>query len=291
VPGVPESSGNTNNSPGSKTYVESPYKGWCFTVFNYNDDMIKAMCASCAKNDIEKYMFGREICPDTKRPHLQCFIWKESKTRWLTVFRGVLPISTNRRPCKGNLLSNITYCGKDKNIICNFEFLTPYVKKKVELRPWQAKAVDIIRERCKEDRMITWFYERKGGVGKSILVDYLVTQFQAIALNGAKRHCLSTAFKNPNCPLWIFDIPRTNKGGVSYESIEALRNGLWYSGFSDCTGMIRLPFNPCVIILANCRPKSRSVTVERWDIRRIEGDNLINVPWDADGSSDDDDIY
>lgn len=281
VPTVPDEGGNTI-TPRPKKYVENPARIWYFTVFNYTEELIKGMvdaCASVPEVKIE-YIFGKEICPDTGNPHLQCAIRCSKKIRWRTVFGKVLPDCTHRKSANGTWQSNITYCSKDGDYIANFMILTPYKKKPIVLREWQEKAIEVVKMRLREDRKISWFFSYEGGVGKSVLVDYLCCNFNAVAISGTKRHILATAHKTPNTPIWIFDIPRVNKGGVSYEAMEALRNGLWFSGYGDAVGMTRLDFNPVVLVFCNELPDVVKLSEDRWDIWEIKHNDIYKIDYE-----------
>lgn len=281
VPTVPTGGGNTN-PPQSKVFKENPSKIWCFTVFDYTDEIIENMKIACSSVPDVKidYIFGKEICPDTQRKHLQCAVRFSKKMRWRTVFSKVLPNSTHREVAKGSWQSNIAYCSKDGDYICNFLVLMPYKKKPITLRLWQEKAIEVVKMRLREDRKISWFFSYEGGVGKSVLVDYLCCNFNAVAISGTKRHILATAHKTPNTPVWIFDIPRVNKGGVSYEAMEALRNGLWFSGYGDAVGMTRLDFNPVVLVFCNELPDVVKLSEDRWDIWEIKHNDIHKIDYE-----------
>lgn len=82
---------------------------WCFTQydlsFNYQsiiDD---------TNNDIRYIAYSNEICPSTKRPHHQGFIYFfEKKQSYKKI--GKMLGKSNCRPCKGNLEQNEDYCSK-----------------------------------------------------------------------------------------------------------------------------------------------------------------------------------
>lgn len=284
VPAEPEE-GNTIPPPGSvkkSKFKENPCKKWYFTVFNYTEDMISSMCSKCSKENV-KYIFGREICPDTKKPHLQCFCEFPKKMRWRTVFKDILPDDVHRGPCKGTFMDNFNYCSKDGNYHTNIKMLN--VKRHVqclrsELRPWQKDAVDLIEECGNNDRTILWFNDYDGNNGKSFLARWLVNEYNAMMTQGSKRHVLSCAFNNPNCRLYIFDVPRVVGNSVSYETMENLRNGLFFSGFGDSTGMVNLGFSPIICVFANEYPDPRKLSMDRWKVFDIINMKLKKVEID-----------
>lgn len=275
VPAVPEP-GNTKPALKPRIFSENPAKKWCFTVFNYTEDMISSMCSKCSKENV-KYCFGREICPDTKRPHLQCFVEFPKKMRWRTIFKDILPESVHRAPCKGSLLENYEYCSKDGKFQSNIKML-PVVRHvqipRIDLRPWQLECVSYIEQCGSNDRNILWIVDIEGNNGKSFLARWLVNEYNGLMTQGSKRHVLSAAFNNRDTRLYIFDVPRVVGNNVSYETMENLRNGLFFSGFGDSTGMVNLGFSPIVVVFANDYPDPRKLSLDRWLIYEINDSNL-----------------
>lgn len=84
---------------------------WCFTQFNLEFDY-KSIFDN-KKNHILYIAYGNEICPDTKRPHHQGWIYfssdKESKKAV-----GKLLGNANCRPCNGSIQHQEDYCSKEK---------------------------------------------------------------------------------------------------------------------------------------------------------------------------------
>jgi hypothetical protein len=65
----------------------------------------------------------------------------------------------------------------------------------------------------------------------------------------------------------IFDIPRVNEGGVSYQAIEKLKNGYFFSGKYE-SGMCR--FNsPHLIIFSNDPPVMEKLSEDRWVVNKL----------------------
>lgn len=289
VPIVP-AEGNTKTSANEEKFVEHPVKSWCFTVYNYTDEMIGAMCAKCAEENI-KYIFGCEICPTTNRPHLQCFIsfGGDKKSRWRSVFKGILPESTNRRSCKGSDMANYDYCSKDQKYYTNIKVLNCYRKKEIVLRPWQAWVEERIHYQCENDRQILWIYDLVGNIGKNTLITYLKRTYGGVAISGKKRHILSVAFELPQTRLWMLDRPRYDCDAVPYGTLESLRNGSWMSGFGKNTGSIELDFNPVVCVFCNHLPEWGRMSADKWDVWEIVDSTPINRPvWYRPGGTESD---
>jgi hypothetical protein len=118
-------------------------------------------------------------------------------------------------------------------------------------------------------RVIYWFWETKGGYGKTTVCKYFVDQMGAILLGGACKDCLygfaQYIEEHGEAPdIVIFDIPRVNKGAISYQAIEAIKNGMIFSPKYE-SGMKR--FNsPHVIVFSNDEPEYESFTDNRWRV-------------------------
>lgn len=81
---------------------------WVFTCFDV--DAITEL-----PEGIRYIYFGREICPDTQRPHLQGFL-NTIKKRRLNGVQSLLPAHCHLERMRGSLEQNITYCGKDGQV-------------------------------------------------------------------------------------------------------------------------------------------------------------------------------
>lgn len=80
-------------------------KKWCFTQFNmhppeFNDQTMEYLC------------YGIEICPKTKKEHLQGFVFL--KNRWdITRLKRDLDPQAHYEGARGTVEHNIKYCSKD----------------------------------------------------------------------------------------------------------------------------------------------------------------------------------
>ncbi len=62
--------GNTETSPPSKKQP-SRKTFYAFTCFNYDKDELEAQLNRQLVMVSKKYIYGREVCPDTQKKHLQ----------------------------------------------------------------------------------------------------------------------------------------------------------------------------------------------------------------------------
>jgi hypothetical protein len=136
---------------------------------------------------------------------------------------------------------------------------------------WQTEIMDLIQEKP-DLRTIHWFWEDKGNVGKTSLCNYLVIKHGALMLTTSKSndmyHMISK-FPDKN-KLFVVDCPRSQH--INYEVIEQIKNGLVFSGKYNG---IQLIFNcPHVIVFANIPPDKSTMSIDRWNVRFIERDDL-----------------
>ncbi len=97
------------------------FRSWCFTDFNSinfekvweeNKDLLRYLCR------------GKELCPDTKKPHQQGWMqFKKQKT-----MRQIKKLLNDREihleACRGNAEQNETYCRKDNKFYSWGKFIT-----------------------------------------------------------------------------------------------------------------------------------------------------------------------
>lgn len=80
---------------------ESKY--WCFTLYSDESPWTVDNCAYC--------IYGREVCPDTGRKHLQGFVSFEKKVR-LSAIKKIDPVGHYEMK-RGTVTQAIEYCKKD----------------------------------------------------------------------------------------------------------------------------------------------------------------------------------
>lgn len=93
---------------------------WCFTWNNYTEDDILNLVKQYP-NGYDYCMYGKEIAPDTKTPHLQGYVEFANPLAMTTVKSRLDPNKKSKSSihveiCNGNRESNITYCSKTGDI-------------------------------------------------------------------------------------------------------------------------------------------------------------------------------
>lgn len=255
---------------GGEVILESPpkrqglAKKHCFTWNNYPDEYLDLM--DPVLKDL-KWICGEEI-GDEGTKHLQGYIEHDGKCR--PIERYGLPKQIAWFVAKGNRKQNIAYCMKEDGKKSGT--LIPMVVKVIdEFREWQKEVVDLVKGEA-DDRSINWYWEKKGGVGKSALVKYLVVKNGAIMVSGkaadmkyAIQQYVVANEKGPS--IILIDVPRTSMGYLSYTGIEEIKNGCFFSGKYE-GGMV-VYNSPHIVVFANEKPDVSTMSKDRWRIKKI----------------------
>lgn len=249
----------------------SPSKYWSFTLNNYDDGDIDHLI-NWFENSNHKYIFQEEI-GDCGTPHLQGTICFSSKCRPLENKKNITRIHWSKTR---SVSHSIAYCQKDETLNgrrwTNIEVETPL--KLIPLNSfyeWQKDIIKLINIEP-DDRTIYWYWESGGCAGKTALAKYICANYKAIVVSGKSDNCknaiLQYHLKQQLYPkIIIFDVPRCNQNHISYEALESIKNGLFYSGKYEGGMCI---FNcPHVICFANEEPEYSLLSVDRWNVVNI----------------------
>ena len=148
------------------------------------------------------------------------------------------------------------------------------------LRPWQQEIVDKVSvdiiPGSGGERIVNWYHEDVGNVGKSYMSRFLSVFHNTLRINGCmkKDDMLHTLMRKMNSRVKavVFDVPRSTslrddlKFDI-YEVIEQLCDGHLSSGKYESN---TLPIHPVhVIVFSNSKPRSGTMSRDRWNIRRI----------------------
>lgn len=117
-------------------------------------------------------------------------------------------------------------------------------------------------------RKVIWYYDQEGGCGKTELCRHIIANYEnALYLASAAGkdliHMVAKQKKDPK--IIIMNLPRQAEGKFSYASVEAIKDGLLFSGKYE--GSSRLFPRPHVVIFSNWYPDLTALTLDRWDIR------------------------
>lgn len=254
--------GNTE-SGARKQGIQCKY--YVFTLNNYEDRDIETI-EIILRDECTWYIFQEEV-GEQGTPHLQGTLCLRERQR-ITQLKRLDP-RIHWEPTK-SVKASIAYASKEetragKQFVYGIEI--PQLVKVYEPRGWQLAVMDIIKTEP-DDRTIHWFYEEHGNVGKSSLAKYLVVRHNANIVDGDKKSIAQACVKTKHREIFIVDIPRISRGYVSYGAIEALKNGLIFSGRYETAQVV---FNcPHVICFANFYPDVSVMSLDRWNIVHIQ---------------------
>lgn len=139
-------------------------------------------------------------------------------------------------------------------------------------RRWQHETLGLL-DQPPDPRKILWFVDPEGAAGKSFLVRYLATNRGALPLSSNKHDRILEAWHGES--IVTFDFPRDVQSGDSdrtpYAPIEAIKNGVVYSGFYGKPP--RIYEIPHVLCFSNFDPDRTKFSADRWDVRYLDDAN------------------
>lgn len=243
-------------------------KYWAFTLF-YETETEVEIVETALQESTDKFIIGRETCPTTNRKHLQGFIAFKGKGKRFSQIKNMY--KWHLEACKGTEEQNIKYCSKEKNYTTHGYPLP--VRTITNLRPYQQAVVDIVKSEP-DERVVHWFYDLIGNVGKSALCKYLIVKHNAILItNGKKADIANIIFNAKNiietgkANTVVIDIPRSEHNTCSYNAIEEIKNGMIVNTKYETGSFV---FNsPHVLVFSNFYPDVRKLSMDRWRIYNI----------------------
>lgn len=253
--------GNTVTSSTKKQASRKTF--YCFTVPNYvtnYDEIIRQL-----KLISKKGIVGKEVCPTTNTLHLQGYI---SLIKPMRITEMKILGNPHFEACKGNEEQNIKYCSKENNYI-TWGFPKP-IKIIETLHEWQ-KNVETLYELEPDDRQIHWYWDSIGNIGKSAFIKYMIVKHKVLFCSGGKHSDIMNLVFNQDmdeCKGVFFDIPRANKGHISYASLESIKNGIVCNTKYE-TG-VKVFNSPHIFVFANFPPENQELlSADRWIITEL----------------------
>ena len=149
----------------------------------------------------------------------------------------------------------------------------------VDWLPWQKQLLDEV-EQEPDDRKIIWYYDQKGGSGKTFMAKHMARYKGAFVSTKANAYHTATQFQgyldkygNDAIVICIFNFSRAHKSHKVYEAIEALKDGMITA--EKYRGETLLFPSPHLIVLANYLPMATEISLDRWDIRVLHNRTII----------------
>jgi len=244
-----------------------PSVHWMFTYNNPPDDFVQLISIL---PQVKRFVVQKEKGELRGTEHLQGYIEFAIRTRPKTVIDWTSNIHWTKAKC---VPEAIAYCQKKETRIAG-----PWYKGIVPQRPlctltdgmlfpWQKKVIDIISSEP-HDRKIFWFWEPEGNSGKTTFCKYLAIHYGACILGGKSadmKNAIASMAKYPQ--IIVIDVPRASFDYISYQGIEEIKNGMFFSGKYE-SKMVIGPV-PHLIVFANETPDTDKLSADRWELIRI----------------------
>lgn len=254
------------SDPGNTKKPDLRSRGWFFT-WN-NPGSVSDLLNFIDLSDCTKYVFQLEQ-GDEGTPHFQGFVYFKNQKRF----------STMKKLCNevhwevlGDLRKAIRYCCKLETRIDGPWSKGVKLPREINLinpddREWQRDLLAELQGPI-DDRKVIWYSDPVGNAGKTSFAKYLCVKHKALYVQGKAtdiKYGMIKFLEKGDCDIVIFGFPRTYENFVSYDAIESLKDGIFYSTKYE-SGMCIFP-TPHVVILANFEPDLSAISKDRWDIR------------------------
>ncbi len=247
-------------------------RNWTFTFNGYNANNVTQITQTFSK---QLYVFQEETGA-TGTKHLQGLLrFKDAKT-FKTVTK-MLGGTAHIEVCR-NVRASEIYCTKEETR--TGKIYTNYFKFKVGLKDpmkglvpyaWQTDILELIKGDA-DYRSINWYWEATGCAGKTTLAKSICIRHKdAIYVSGKAsdiKYAICSMKTKPRIVIW--DIPRSLEEYVSWDSIESIKNGIFFSGKYEGGMCIFDP--PHIVVFSNFEPDRTKLSMDRWNI------NAINPP-------------
>ena len=270
----------SQEKPGGNTKTPGPlYQHYRWIVVIPMAESSASQLSQVFKGFCKEFCFSGEKGEKSGYEHWQCCISLKNKEYFGTVKNLIGFSSAHIEECK-HWFKAKNYCKKEETHICG-----PYDEKSVFLKqpfdgikpfPFQQEIIDLISGTA-DDRTIHWYWEPNGKVGKTTLAKHLCMNHTGVVFVSGKasdiKFAISRYLEKNTLTAVIFHFTRTNEEYVSYEAIESIKDGIFFSGKYE-SGMCVFN-NPHVICLANFEPDTNCMSIDRWSIKKIESNELV----------------
>ena len=154
---------------------------WVFTLNNYSVEQMERL-EQILRFECKWYIFQEE-CGENGTPHLQgtiCLIKRKRLTELKPIDKRI-----HWEPCRA-VNRSILYCTKKATRVGKiFSYGIPVVEdvKTEQPRGWQLEVLKVVKGPV-DPRKIYWYWEPRGGVGKSSLTKWLHVEMNSMTVAG-----------------------------------------------------------------------------------------------------------
>lgn len=268
VPNSTVGSGNTQITEPTTKPVQKPGRVHHFFTWNNYDSSDINILKHIFKEYCYMYAFQEEIGKSGTR-HLQGVCSCKKKMRD-TEFK--LPKKIHWEKVI-DVKASYIYCTKEESrsgkvYVLNYKI--PYQFKLKNFYNWEEDILEIIKKEA-NCRDVYWFWSEKGGIGKSTFCKHLVMNKNAIFLSKGKySDIINVIYKSDmmSASCVVIDLPKNCGNRVSYNAIEAIKNGLICNTKFE-TGYCAFPPKH-VIVFANAEPEYELMMDDRWKVKKLD---------------------
>lgn len=260
---------SVDSTRGGNTNSPRRARKWVFTYNNPPESAKADLVSWLDEKSQNKYVFQLER-GESGTPHFQGCIWFQHQ-RTFSALQRKLP-GVHWEVCR-DWGSAVSYCSKEdtredgpwfRNVV-----LTKACKtiKTRQLYQWQKEVMDIIANEP-DDRTIHWYWDAGGRTGKTQFCKYLAVHHDAIILGGRAQdmfYAICQLVQKGTPPrIIVFDIPRARRNYVSYEGLEKVKDGIFFSPKYE-SGQVIFD-SPHIFVFANFEPERDLLSEDRWQV-------------------------
>ncbi len=140
-----------------------------------------------------------------------------------------------------------------------------------ELYVWQQEIMELCAT-TPDDRSIYWYWSNSGNIGKTALAKHICLKHDGIMLGGKYKDAYyaiaARLQKNKDIDIVIFNLPRSVGNIVSYQALEGIKDGIFFSPKYEAGMVMYDP--PHVLIFANMAPDLSQLSQDRWKIKCLD---------------------
>lgn len=247
-------------------------RAWCFTLNNYepSDIIYLKDVFGTPDTDGTRYCFQEEMGEDGLTPHLQGVVHFRNARDFKAI--KTLHGKAHWEACR-DLKRSVRYCSKDETrngkVFVQGFTLPERAKDPLDgqvFRPWQAELRDKL---CQDPhpRKIHWFVDVVGACGKTTFAKHMVIKHGALYVSGKSTDIKYAVGMADKRKIIIFDFVRSLEGFISYEAIEAVKNGIFFSAKYESKTV--LFDTPHVVVFSNFEPERSKLSEDRWDVHHL----------------------
>lgn len=256
----------------TKSSKNSRARSYFFTWNNYTSEDFQNLKNYSIQN-CKIYTIQEEV-GDNQTPHLQGFLRFKNAKDFKTL-KSEFP-KVHFEICRDQKLAE-EYCRKDETrsgeVFTNNRRSVPDPLQGKVLRPFQQEVIKLHLSEP-DQRSIYWYFDPEGGKGKTslrkhLLINYPHEVFFTTGKPADVKYGVRIFYQNPenNLKTVIFDFSRSGRKNISYEVLEDIKNGSFYSPKYESGAVLMR--EPHVIVFSNFEPEYSAMSMDRWKITKL----------------------